>query len=129
MKMFGKMRAAFQRFMYGRYGSDKLNMMLLAVAVVLLLVSNFDGLYWLGIVAYVPLLLSIYRMYSRNIYKRRQENLRFLSLVSKVKTRVTDRDHRYFKCPKCKQTVRVPKGVGKIAITCPKCREKFTKKA
>ncbi len=127
--MFGKMRAAFQRFMYGRYGSDKLNMMLLAVAVVLLLVSNFDGLYWLGIVAYVPLLLSIYRMYSRNIYKRRQENLRFLSLVSKVKTRVTDRDHRYFKCPKCKQTVRVPKGVGKIAITCPKCREKFTKKA
>lgn len=114
--------------MYGRYGSDKLNMLLLGISVVLLIVSNFGDLYWLGIVAYLPLLLSIFRMYSRNIYKRRQENMKFMSLVNKVKIRATDRDHRYFACPKCKQQVRVPKGVGRININCPKCHEKFQKK-
>ncbi len=115
--------------MYGRYGSDQLNMLLLGVSVVLLIVSNFGDLYWLGTVAYIPLLLSIFRMYSRNIYKRRQENTKFLSLIKTVKTRFTDRDHRYYKCPKCKQSVRVPKGVGKINIKCPKCGERFQKKA
>ena len=49
---------------------------------------------------------------------------KFLKIVDRLK----DREHRYFDCPKCHQTVRVPKGKGKIAISCPKCREKFVKK-
>lgn len=114
--------------MYGRYGSDKLNLMLLAVAMVLIIISSFSDLYYLGVVAYIPLLLSIYRMYSRNIYKRRMENAKFMSIVTGVKKRCTDRDHRYYKCPKCKQPLRVPKGVGKISITCPKCHTHFEKK-
>lgn len=114
--------------MYGRYGSDKLNLLLLAVAMVLILVSSFTDFYYLSMVAYVPLLLAIFRMYSRNIYKRRRENEKFLKLIGGVKKKVGDRDHRYYKCPKCSQELRVPKGVGKIAITCPKCREKFEKR-
>ena len=67
---------------------------------------------------------AIFRMLSRNTYKRYQENRKYLRFVERLK----DRDHRYYDCPRCRQPVRVPKGKGKIAITCPKCKEKFIKK-
>ena len=74
--------------------------------------------------SYATLIITLVRCFSRNTYKRYQENRRFLLLVDRIK----DRNNRYYTCPKCRQTVRVPKGKGKIAITCPKCREKFIKK-
>lgn len=110
--------------MYGRYGSDKLNLFLLAVGVVLCLLSSFSQLYFLGFLAYIPLIYAIFRMYSRNIYRRRKENQRFLQLF----TRFKDRQNRYFSCPRCRQRVRVPKGKGKIMIKCPACGERFAKK-
>ena len=67
---------------------------------------------------------SIFRMLSRNTYRRYRENRRFLLLIDRFR----DRQHRYFDCPSCRQSVRVPRGKGKIAITCPKCREKFVRK-
>ena len=70
------------------------------------------------------MILSLFRCFSRNTYKRYNENRKFLLMIDRIK----DRDHRYYTCPKCRQTVRVPKGKGKISITCPKCREKFIKK-
>ena len=78
----------------------------------------------LTILSEALLILSLFRCFSRNTYKRYNENRKFLLLIDRVK----DRTHRYYTCPKCRQTVRVPKGKGKIAITCPKCREKFVKK-
>ena len=75
-------------------------------------------------VAYVPLIWSLFRMYSRNIEARRRENAAF----QRVLTQLKDRDHRYYHCPKCRQTVRVPRGRGKINIRCPKCGEQFIKK-
>lgn len=128
MKGFGaKLKSALLRFMAGRYGTDQLNSVILWSGVILLLVSMFlDG--WLSFVlwllAYVCMGLALYRTFSRQTYKRYQENRRFQSFLERLK----DRDHRYFACPKCKQSVRVPKGKGKIAITCPKCQEKFIKK-
>ena len=122
------MRGAVQRFMMGRYGHDRLNMALLIVGLVLsvlaLLVNNWllDMILTVGM--YALLTISLVRCFSRNTYKRYQENRKFLLLVDRIK----DRNNRYYTCPKCRQTVRVPKGKGKIAITCPKCREKFIKK-
>ncbi len=116
--------------MYGRYGTDKLNQMLIIAALVLLLIGWLGGKYltgWLNIlsfVAYVPLVWSIVRMYSRNIDKRRRENAAYLRFLSACK----DREHRYYRCPRCRQTVRVPRGRGKINIRCPKCGEQFIKK-
>ena len=78
----------------------------------------------LTILSEVLLILSLLRCFSRNTYKRYNENRKFLLLIDRIK----DRDHRYYACPKCRQTVRVPRGKGKISITCPKCREKFIKK-
>ena len=122
--MFQKLGEKFRRFMYGRYGSDKLNIFLLIVGVVLCLLSSFSRLYFLGILAYVPLVLAIFRMYSRNIYKRQRENQRFLQLFARFR----DRQYRYFSCPRCRQRVRVPRGKGKIIIRCPSCGERFPKK-
>jgi len=118
---------AMQRFMAGRYGHDRLNLTLLVVGCVLcfvqLLVPSGVGVI-LTILSEALLILSLFRCFSRNTYKRYNENRKFLLLIDKIK----DRTHRYYTCPKCRQTVRVPKGKGKIAITCPKCREKFVKK-
>ena len=123
-----KMRAGTRRFMTGRYGTDKLNTLILGIGLVLCLGSMFMLLPWLRLLftalSYVFMGIAIFRCLSRNTYKRYQENRRYLALRSRMK----DRDHRYFRCPKCRQSVRVPKKKGKIAITCPKCRERFVKK-
>lgn len=117
-----------RRFMSGRYGTDKLNMTILCVglvcSVITIFVANPIADLTLTVVSYGCMFWAIYRSFSRNIYKRYQENHRFLLFFDRIK----DRSHRYFQCPRCRQTVRVPRGKGKIAITCPKCKEKFIKK-
>ena len=122
-----KLRTALQRFMAGRYGTDKLNMAILCTGLAFsLLASLLPGplLKLICTVAsYVLMFLAIFRTLSRNIYKRYEENRKFLVFFQKIK----DKDHRYYTCPRCRQQVRVPKGKGKISITCPKCREKFIK--
>lgn len=125
---FAKLGAGFRRFMAGRYGTDRLNMVILCVALVASIVSTIVSN---GTVTYICFLLSyglmfwaIFRCLSRNTYKRYQENRRFLMFFDHLK----DRKNRYFTCPKCHQTVRVPRGKGKISITCPRCKEKFIKK-
>ena len=129
--MFRKIGDALRRFMAGRYGTDKLNQWLLGLAIALIvlgLIGSRTGsaiLAVLGTVAYVPLIWSIVRMYSHNIEARRRENAAFQRFL----TRLKDREHRYFTCPKCRQTVRVPRGRGKISIRCPKCGEQFVKKS
>lgn len=119
---------AIRRFMEGRYGTDKLNMLLLGIGLAATVLAMFikasvpDLI--LMLLSYSLMGIVIFRTLSRNIYKRYQENRKYLLLLQKLK----DREHRYFDCPKCRQQVRVPRGKGKISITCPKCREKFIKK-
>ena len=124
-----KISNGFRQFMIGRYGNDKLNMWILGGGVILCLISMFFSRplvnLLLTILSYVCMFTAIFRTFSRNTYKRYQENRKFLLLLDKIK----DREHKYFSCPKCRQSVRVPKGKGKIAITCPKCREKFVRKS
>ena len=123
-----RLSTGLRRFMEGRYGSDKLNTAILMVALVLVLVYTFlpFGLVKiiLWIISYVLMIWAIFRMLSRNTYRRYQENRRFLQIVDGIR----DREHRYYNCPTCRQRVRVPRRKGKISITCPKCREKFFRK-
>ena len=124
-----KISNGFRQFMVGRYGNDKLNMWILGGGVILCLISVFFSRplvnLLLTVLSYVCMFTAIFRTFSRNTYKRYQENRKFLLLLDKIK----DREHKYFSCPKCRQSVRVPRGKGKIAITCPKCREKFIRKS
>jgi len=123
-----KLSGGMRRFMMGRYGTDKLNMVILGAGLVLCLLVMFIRLPVLDLIltvlSYGLMIWAIFRSLSRNTYKRYQENRRYLRLVERIK----DREHRYFDCPRCHQPVRVPKGKGKIAITCPRCKEKFIKK-
>ncbi len=122
-----KFRTGMQHFMMGRYGTDKLNMAILGAGLVVCLISMFVRFpvvnLTLTTISYVLMGWAIFRTLSRNTYKRYQENRKYLGLLQRMK----DRDHRYFDCPRCHQQIRVPKGKGKIAITCPKCGEKFIK--
>ena len=124
-----KISNGFRQFMIGRYGNDKLNMWILGGGVILCLISMFFSRplvnLLLTVLSYVCMFTAIFRTFSRNTYKRYQENRKFLLLLDKIK----DREHKYFSCPKCRQSVRVPRGKGKIAITCPKCKEKFIRKS
>ncbi len=134
MKRF---QESLYRFMSGRYGSDQLNMFLLVLAIVLIFLNIFIfGNQILSWIVWIILIYEIFRTYSRNIYQRRIENEKFLSLISPIKKRYlviknnhNDKAHKYFLCPSCKQMVRVPRGRGKITITCPKCANKFDKKS
>ena len=127
-RLGAKIIAAFRRFMEGRYGNDKLNMLLLGISLGAMLVDLFlpVGIFKLilWILSYGLVIWAICRTLSRNIYKRYEENRKYLQFCEQLK----DRQHRYYNCPKCRQRVRVPRGKGKIAITCPRCRERFIRK-
>lgn len=125
----------FRNFMIGRYGSDKLNIALLVSSIILSLISRFTGLGIIMYLSYIPLFLCIFRMFSRNINKRVQENNKFLLYYKPIERWVINKfnmmkglkTYKYFKCPSCKQTVRVPRGKGRVNVICPKCSTKFIK--
>lgn len=127
-QLSAKLRAGMRSFMVGRYGTDKLNTTILGAGLIACIISMFvkqpvtDLV--LTLVAYGFMFWALFRTFSRNTYKRYQENRKYLQLLDQIK----DRQHRYYNCPRCHQVVRVPRGKGKIAITCPKCKEKFIKK-
>ena len=108
-------RNAIRRFMYGRYGNDQLNLCLIVLYLALYLI-----------------LAARVRPLSRNMTRRREENDRFLCLVDPAvrwlrlhRTIRRDKEHRYFKCPNCGQMLRVPRGKGKITVTCRGCGASF----
>ena len=127
-----KFRLWLRRVMTGRYGTDQLNNVLLIIALVLCLLPTILSIFifipplnlLLTLGAYTLMGIALFRMFSRNTYKRYEENRRYL----RFRERLRDRTHRYYQCPRCRQDVRVPRGKGKISITCPKCNEKFIRK-
>ncbi|WP_350342309.1 hypothetical protein PRVXT_001536 [Proteinivorax tanatarense] len=126
-----------RKFMAGRYGGDQLSIFLLLVSLLLTLVGQMTRVFILVYLGYIPIILAFYRVFSKNITKRSLENYKFAIFMSPVysffktvQKRFKDRKpHKYFKCARCNAKLRVPKGKGKIVITCPKCKEKFTKKS
>lgn len=134
MNVFRKIGNAIARFMYGRNGMDQLNLTLmwlvLILDVVTMLVQRNHAvismvLYWISMAGWVYVL---FRMFSKNLSKRRGENQKFVNWVWRMKSsragareRHADKDHKYFTCKNCKTICRVPVGKGKIIITCPKC--------
>ena len=135
-----KFRDRIARFMYGRYGMDPLGRFLLIAALVLLVISMFLGsvanlIFWvLGLAA---LVWCYARALSRKFDKRRAENNKYLRAkaavmqwCSSVKTRWTQRkEYRFFRCPSCHALLRVPKGKGRIQLTCRKCGNRFERKS
>lgn len=125
-----------QKFMVGRYGGDQLSMALLILSLVIALIARISGNAYISLISYIPLGFGVFRMLSRNISKRSMENYKFSMIVSpiyskslKIGKRFKEiKTHKYFKCQKCKTQLRVPKGKGKIMITCVRCKNEFIKK-
>ena len=130
MKFLQELKRRYLQFIRGRYGHDDLNTFLMTVYTIWIILTIFflrNPLGW-G-VAVVLGGLILYRSYSRNLFQRSKENLSFLDFRKKVMKRFKrpPQTHRIFNCPNCNQKVRVPKGRGKIELTCPNGEHKFTK--
>jgi hypothetical protein len=125
-----------RKLMAGRYGGDQLSFVLIILSITITLAGKFTSVPLLVTLSYVPLFAAMFRMFSKNIEKRRMENYKFAILISpiysrfhKIQRRLIDsRTHKYFKCPTCHATLRVPRGKDKVMVTCPKCNAKFEKK-
>ena len=124
------MREKMQRFMWGRYGTDRFNQFLMVCAMVCLLISFFGGgVFYL--VATAVMVYAYFRMFSRNLTQRRSENQKWVNWLWRArnrKARHADKEHKYFTCKACKTICRVPVGKGAIIITCPKCGAKIKAK-
>lgn len=123
--------------MYGRYGGDAFGKFLLWVYIALLLINLFAGsIILLPLLELAVAVLMIFRMFSRNVYKRSAENRKYLEIMGKFKqsfnlTKSKWRDrktHVYKKCPHCKAVIRLPKKKGDHKVDCPKCRREFSVK-
>ena len=134
MSFFQRLRNGLSRFMYGRNGADQLGLCIIWTAIVLDLISMLvkkNGIISsiIGLVTTVMVLWALFRVFSRNLEKRRAENAAFLQKIwwpikrklSSGKQQRMDKEHKYFTCPNCKTVCRVPAGKRKIVITCPKC--------
>jgi hypothetical protein len=128
-RMANKMRT----FLYGRNGFDNLAKHSMIASIVVFLIYGFwtPGVvkFALAVLTYMLMGYAYFRIFSKNVYKRVQENKKYLGFINMTKTRWQQRKtHRFFRCPKCKTWLRVPKGRGKITITCVKCSTKFDKR-
>ena len=134
MGFFQKIRNALCRFMYGRNGADQLGLVVIwtavAVNVVTIFVRHETAHMILTILGTVLTVIALFRIFSRNLPRRRAENAKFLEKVlwpiqrrkNAARQRRHDKTHKYFTCPSCGTVCHVPRGKGKIVITCPKCR-------
>lgn len=133
------MRDRLAKFMYGRNGNDQLNTFLLGLCLAVLILGTIIGSgvgRYTFILVLLLLALAYYRMLSRNVVRRREENGKYLRLRDKFLTAlrvrkerwVQRKDYKFFTCPSCKTTLRVPKGHGKVNVVCCRCGKSFTGK-
>ena len=123
--MWNKIKWHIQRFMVGRNGRDELEMAVFYPSVIVYLLGGLITFSPLKILGLAGLLYSLYRVISRDVYKRREENRRFLQEIEFCKLRTSMRKtHKIYRCKGCNRKIRVPRRKGKIEITCPLCGRK-----
>ena len=131
------MREKFARFMSGRYGADQLSRFMVTAALVLMVINLFLGWGILSILVLALLVLCYFRMFSRNYQKRYEENLRYTQATARYRYWLSKQKdlwkqrkvYHIYRCPNCRQKIRVPRGKGRIAIRCRKCGTEFIKKS
>ena len=130
-----RFNARVSRLMMGRYGIDELGSLLLISGIVMSLLSLIRPLFWLAIPAFFIIAWSYFRCFSKNIGKRQSELSKYWGIKNRIRSRLEflkkkrrDKTHKSYRCKLCKTVLRVPKGRGKIQITCPKCKNRMIKK-
>lgn len=131
------MKERFLLFMRGRYGTDELSKALMIAGLGLVLVASFTGSTIFYLLSTAVIVFSYYRIFSRDTYRCSLQNQKYLGLRNRtirewkgmVDIFRQRKDYRIYSCPSCRQKVRIPKGKGKVEITCPKCSAKFSKRS
>ena len=131
------MREKLRQFMIGRYGTDGLNQFLSITSLALLLIAIISRVNLFTHLGAALLIFCYYRTFSRNISKRTEENYRFYTLKDRVDNKfkgwkeqwANRKVYHYYRCPQCRQKLRVPRGRGRIQISCPRCGTQFIKKS
>lgn len=150
-QFLNQLRYKFATFMQGRYGMDRLGQVISTIAVILVVINLFLPSRVLWWIILILICYMYYRMFSRNIAGRYRENQKFLQLEAKIapyfsglksktrqlkydaqhfaENREKNKDYHIYKCPKCSQKIRIPRGKGHIMVRCPKCGFEFHKKS
>lgn len=136
MNFMRRVMDAVYRFMYGRYGYDQLNTVLLVAGLIMSVLAYIPYLDVFWLLSTAVLFWAVFRAFSRNHAARRRELDKFLKMKGKIKTFFTlcrkmwreRKTHRYFHCKHCRAMLRVPKGRGVVDVGCPRCKGKTTKK-
>ena len=123
--------------MYGRYGIDSLGKCILGVGIAAAVISWFTTARIFPVLSWACLIYTYFRMFSRNISRRSMENQKYLKqemkirsfFIGKKKAWAQRKEFHIYKCPKCGQKLRVPRGKGRIAVHCRKCGNEFIKKS
>ena len=131
------MKEKLIRFMYGRNGVDSLGKFVLAISIIVMLLAGWTDSLIPSYLSWIGIIYLYFRMFSRNIYKRSSENQWYLNKTYKIRTffyrqknlLLQRKTHHIYKCPTCRQKIRVPRGKGRIEIRCPKCNTRFIKKS
>ncbi len=135
--MWYRIKMAIARFMQGRNGVDNLGYHALWTGLVIVIVNTFIGSLILGVIGNALYIYALFRMLSRNVGKRQEENRRYVRFMHNWKTEVKQffmrlkgsREYKYFRCPACKTRLRLRRGCGEKHITCPVCKHQFDQKA
>lgn len=123
--------------MRGRHGIDQFGQFLMFVSLAFLVLGGVFRIYLFRMLAFAGLIYLYYRAFSKNLSKRQEENRRYLAETERLRFRFQSiklqlsmrKTHKYFKCKSCKKKLRVPRGKGKIEVTCPHCGAKFIKRS
>ncbi len=137
MTFWQKMKESIARWMVGRHGADNLGMATLIAGLVLSLLGSSTGIGLLSFLGLVLYIWTVFRMLSRNLEARAAENRKYLALTGQWTTKIRQffrrmknrKEYKYFKCPKCRQLLRLKRGCGEKDITCAKCGHQFHQKA
>ena len=135
--MWQKLKNGVRNFMIGRNGADQLSLAMLIAGIVLSLLTSVTRIAIFNILGLIVLLLTIFRMFSRNLEKRRAENQKFVNFRANFGTNAKQmmnrlknmKKYKYFKCPQCGARLRLPRKVGEVTVTCGKCKNQFKQKA
>ena len=123
--------------MQGRYGVDSLSRFLSVVLLAFIVIGVFIRIPFSGMITFAILAVLYWRMFSRDIPKRYEENQKFLQIRDKLLGRFSNfgsnmsqlKDYHIYKCPRCNQKIRIPRGKGHIMVRCPRCGFEFHKKS
>lgn len=135
--LLDRIKQAWRGFMTGRHGMDQLSLALVWVGLILYILDMFLGTGVFTLLSLAAYGYAIFRMLSRNSAKRREENQKYMAFTHTLRTKWNQararfqnrKAFKYFRCPNCRTWIRLPRGTGKVTVTCRNCGNRFEKEA